>query len=307
MAQPLISPSTTPLHSSNPVSSFPIIAVAVIGICATAFLLVSYYIFVIKCCLNWQRIEILRRFSLSRRREQTLILRQQAEPRGLDPSTIQSIPLINYKKPINETTTTGGECAVCLTEFQTEEQLRKIPICSHLFHIDCIDIWLQNNSNCPLCRTSISNQNWLIPTNQAPSARDLALNTSIPISAGDENFVVIELGGNLDRCRPPELVSGEVAKSERKFKKVTSMGDECINMREKDEEFIVQPIRRSFSMDSSGDRQLYMAVQAAVREKSGGESGVEVEGCSSRVKRSFFSFGSGRGSRNAVLPIQFQP
>ncbi|KAA0065677.1 hypothetical protein IC582_010247 [Cucumis melo] len=306
MAQPLISPSTSPLHSSNPVSSFPIIAVAVIGICATAFLLVSYYIFVIKCCLNWQRIEILRRFSLSRRREDTLILRQQAEPRGLDPSIIQSIPLINYKKPIGETTT-GGECAVCLTEFQTEEQLRKIPICSHLFHIDCIDIWLQNNSNCPLCRTSISNQNWLIPTDQAPSRRDLALNTGIPISAGDENFVVIELGGNLDRRQPPGLVSGEVAKSERKFKKVTSMGDECINMREKDEEFIVQPIRRSFSMDSSGDRQLYMAVQAAVREKSGGENGVEVEGCSSRVKRSFFSFGSGRGSRNAVLPIQFQP
>ncbi|XP_038875603.1 RING-H2 finger protein ATL16-like [Benincasa hispida] len=306
MAQTLISPSTSPLHSSNPVSSFPIIAVAVIGICATAFLLVTYYVFVIKCCLNWQRIEILRRFSLSRRREETLILRQPAEPRGLDPSTIQSIPLISYKKPINETTS-GGECAVCLTEFQTEEQLRKIPICSHLFHIDCIDIWLQNNSNCPLCRTSISAQNWLIPTDQAPSPQDLGLNTGSHISVADENFVVIELGRNLDRRRHPALGSSEAAESGRKFKKVTSMGDECIDMREKDEEFIVQPIRRSFSMDSSGDRQLYMAVQAAVREKGDGENGVEVEGCSSRVRRSFFSFGSGRGSRNAVLPIQFQP
>lgn len=306
MAQALISPSTSPLHSSNSVSSFPIIAVAVIGICATAFLLVSYYIFVIKCCLNWQRIEILRRFSLSRRREETLILRQPAEPRGLDPSTIQSIPLINYKKPTYETTS-GGECAVCLTEFQTEEQLRKIPICSHLFHIDCIDIWLQNNSNCPLCRTSISAPNWLIPTDQAPPPRDSALNTGSPISAADENFVVIELGRNLDCRGPPALGSGDAAASKRKFKKVTSMGDECIDIREKDEEFIVQPIRRSFSMDSSGDRQLYMAVQAAVRQKSGGENGVEVEGCSSRVRRSFFSFGSGRGSRNAVLPIQFQP
>lgn len=297
MEKPLISPSATPLHSSTAVSSFPIIAVAVIGICATAFLLVGYYIFVIKCCLNWQRIEILRRFSLSRRREETLILRQPVEPRGLDPSTIQSIPLINYKKPIKETTS-GGECAVCLTEFQPEEQLRKIPICSHLFHIDCIDIWLQNNPNCPLCRTSISAQNWLIPVDQSPSPRDLPLNSgsSVAATTADENFVVIELGRNPDRRRPPP------------FGKVTSMGDECIDMREKDKEFLVQPIRRSFSMDSSGDRQLYMAVQAAVRQSGGGgESRVEAEGCSNRVRRSFFSFGSGRGSRNGVLPIQLQP
>lgn len=83
------------------------------------------------------------------------------------------------------------------------------------------------------------------------------------------------------------------------------MGDECIDMRKKDEEFLMQPIRRSFSMDSSSNRKMFVVVQAAVRQNCGGEN--EIEGCSNRIRRSFFSFGKGKGSRNAILPIQIQP
>ncbi|KZV48197.1 hypothetical protein F511_10783 [Dorcoceras hygrometricum] len=83
------------------------------------------------------------------------------------------------------------------------------------------------------------------------------------------------------------------------------MGDECIESRQKDEQFAVfQPFRRSFSMDSANDRQLYLAVQHIINQKkeaTSSDTTTATDGC--RIKRSFFSFGHGRGSRSAVQPI----
>ncbi|XVF62873.1 hypothetical protein PTKIN_Ptkin09bG0043500 [Pterospermum kingtungense] len=338
-----LSPITSPgnsilrphLHSSD--TSFPIIAIAVIGILATAFLLVSYYIFVIKCCLNWHRIDLLRRLSLSRRRpEDPLMAYSPAmEHRGLDESVIRSIPIFQFKKG-GKTRGYGEtslcECAVCLNEFQDEEKLRKIPNCSHVFHIDCIDVWLQNNANCPLCRTSISSTS-RFPVDQiiAPSSTPQDPNPDMGnIVSGDEDFVVIELGnhsstdhvllGAQERLNsgelsmrsispsPRKLEQRIVQKKARKFHKGTSMGDECIDIRNKDEQFAIQPIRRSISMDSSADRHLYLAVQEAIRQNRQVNEVSPIEGCSSsRVRRSFFSFGHGKGSKSAVLPVYLEP
>ena len=349
-SQQALSPLTSPgssifhphLHSSG--TSFPIIAIAIIGIMATAFLLVSYYIFVIKCCLNWHRIDLLRRFSPSRRREDPLAVYSPgaAEPRGLDEAVIRLIPVIQYKTQQQGNRDTGErsscECAVCLNEFQEGEKLRIIPNCSHVFHIDCIDVWLLNNANCPLCRTSISltsrfqidqllNRRPSSPQDQTPQMENLI--------GGDEDFVVIELGGSdhdrgqilqgrgnaldlpLPTCpispSPRKLEQRSVHKKARKLHKVTSMGDECIDIRAKDEQFSVQPIRRSFSMDSSGDRQFYLAVQEALKQQNrqGNEVSSSIEGCSGgsgRAKRSFFSFGHGSSrSRSSVLPVYLDP
>lgn len=44
-------------------------------------------------------------------------------------------------------------CLVCLEEYQAEEEVRQLKKCSHLFHRDCIDVWLTTGRNsCPLCR-----------------------------------------------------------------------------------------------------------------------------------------------------------
>ncbi|KDP40315.1 hypothetical protein JCGZ_02313 [Jatropha curcas] len=357
---PITSPSTdsifgprNSLHSSD--TSFPIIAVAIIGILATAFLLVSYYIFVIKCCLNWHRIDLLRRFSLSRNRnnEDPLMGYPPAvENRGLDESIIRSIPIFKFKKESHYKNPVS-ECAVCLNEFQEDEKLRIIPNCSHVFHIDCIDIWLQNNANCPLCRNSISSNpatNSRFPFDHviAPSSSPQDPNPySGSLIGGDEDYVVIELGSNNHNSTDQTLLaaqeklmnSGELSvrsistpsprrkleqrggggstaqKKSRKFNKVTSMGDECIDIRGKDDQFAIQPIRRSFSMDSSADRQLYLAIQEISQKQSWqlvGEVSPNDQGCSSNVngrpRRNFFSFGHGRGgSRSAVLPVYLEP
>ncbi|XP_019230094.1 PREDICTED: RING-H2 finger protein ATL16-like [Nicotiana attenuata] len=301
-----ISPMKNPpinLHSSSH-SSFPIIAIAIIGIFAIIFLLVIYYVFVIKCCLNWQRIDLLRPFSFSRRRnieDPLMVYSQAVENRGLNESVIRSIPVFQYKKREEKKddllveNTTSCECVVCLNEFQENEMLRVIPNCAHVFHIDCIDIWLQNNANCPLCRISISSSK-----NTTNSPLDQI------ITHQDQDYVVIEIG-NLPISPSTRKIEPNVPKTKvKKLNHVSSMGDECMDInRKKDEQFTIQPIRRSFSMDSASDRQLYVAVQEIMQQQRQVTNVSPSEGSSSRIKR-FFSFGNGRGSRNAVLPVHLE-
>ncbi|PON64098.1 43kDa postsynaptic protein [Trema orientale] len=42
-------------------------------------------------------------------------------------------------------------CVVCLEELKGRSQLTRMP-CSHLFHGECIEKWLQNHHSCPICR-----------------------------------------------------------------------------------------------------------------------------------------------------------
>ncbi|XXG84904.1 hypothetical protein AAC387_Pa11g0110 [Persea americana] len=322
--------------SSSADSSFPILAIAVLGILATAFLLLFYYVFVIKCCFNRQRPTFVWRFSgsLSRRREEQLIIYAPTiENRGLDESVIRAIPIIQFKKIVagrEGDEKSISECAVCLNEFQEEERLRLLPNCSHAFHIDCIDTWLQSNANCPLCRSSVSNA--------SPFSRGLIMAQNPyqdppQFTINQNGDVVIELSGDgtadqasrsqdvgssmeipvqsvatQHNTSPKKLEQRALPKKPRRFNHfhhLSSMGDECIDVRGKDDQFSIQPIRRSFSMDSSADRQLYLSVQEILQQNSNLHEFSTAEE-SSRVRRSFFSFGHGRRSRNAVLPIQFE-
>lgn len=72
---------------------------------------------------------------------------------GLDQAFIDALPVFLYKelKGLNE----PFDCPVCLCEFSEKDQLRLLPMCSHAFHIDCIDTWLLSNSTCPLCRGTL--------------------------------------------------------------------------------------------------------------------------------------------------------
>ncbi|RKP05859.1 hypothetical protein THASP1DRAFT_32308 [Thamnocephalis sphaerospora] len=43
------------------------------------------------------------------------------------------------------------ECTICLTAYVTGERMRTLP-CTHGFHVECVDRWLEHNGNCPICR-----------------------------------------------------------------------------------------------------------------------------------------------------------
>lgn len=44
------------------------------------------------------------------------------------------------------------ECAICLGEFEEKEAVKMIPKCHHVFHLQCIDTWLEMHVTCPVCR-----------------------------------------------------------------------------------------------------------------------------------------------------------
>lgn len=312
-------------------SAFPILAIAVLCIMATAFLLVSYYIFVTKCCSNWHQDHLRRWFSV-------LQARQNEDPfiafsptmwnHGLDESVIREIPTFQFKREGDQGR--GVCCVVCLNEFQEQDMLRVLPKCSHAFHLDCIDIWLQSNANCPLCRSSISGTSrYRIDHIVAPSSspQDSQLLSS-SLTGSDEDFVVIELGGEdgitlpqrqqernnsledpvlqqQPRSHSPRKLEKKPGNLKaRKFHRVSIMGDECIDIRKKDDQFCIQPIRRSFSMDSAADQQLYLTVQAIIQQNRNQSEDSTSEDCDSRGRRSFFPFRNCRGSRNAILPTE---
>ena len=71
-------------------------------------------------------------------------------PRG---ASLESIEQQVGRQLFRETGLAAGfACSICLGEVQGEEATRKLP-CGHVFHVDCIDPWLLQCNNCPLCRS----------------------------------------------------------------------------------------------------------------------------------------------------------
>ncbi|OWM71560.1 hypothetical protein CDL15_Pgr005747 [Punica granatum] len=72
---------------------------------------------------------------------------------GLDQAFIDALPVFQYREIVG--IKEPFDCAVCLCEFSGKDKLRLLPMCSHAFHINCIDTWLLSNSTCPLCRGTL--------------------------------------------------------------------------------------------------------------------------------------------------------
>ncbi|CAI9114516.1 OLC1v1015257C1 [Oldenlandia corymbosa var. corymbosa] len=81
--------------------------------------------------------------------------------RGLDPSVLKTIPIVVFSNENQKELKVGGglECAVCLCEVSEGEKMRFLPKCKHGFHVECIDMWFQSHSTCPLCRNPVSSSN----------------------------------------------------------------------------------------------------------------------------------------------------
>ncbi|KFK37262.1 hypothetical protein AALP_AA4G234700 [Arabis alpina] len=46
-------------------------------------------------------------------------------------------------------------CSICLLNATEGEIMRRLTVCGHCFHGDCIDPWIEKKSTCPLCRGQI--------------------------------------------------------------------------------------------------------------------------------------------------------
>lgn len=71
-------------------------------------------------------------------------------PRGV--KCLEHLPLLTYQG--QELPTAQNTCAVCMMEFEKDEELRGLH-CTHHFHRECIDKWLSVGTTCPVCKSEV--------------------------------------------------------------------------------------------------------------------------------------------------------
>lgn len=92
-----------------------------------------------------------------------LLLQEQRQPKpGLDAAAIALIPSFPYRRragadgstsvPADAAGAGAAECAVCLGVLDEGQMVRQLSGCKHVFHQECIDVWLATRASCPVCR-----------------------------------------------------------------------------------------------------------------------------------------------------------
>lgn len=132
------------MPSQDVATSFQASLAVVIGVLSIMFLLTFILVVYAKFCHN---------SSFSNPNRQQLV-RSNSRFSGIDKKVIESLPFFKFSSLKGDRE--GLECAVCLSRFEEIEVLRLLPKCKHAFHINCVDLWLEKHSSCPLCRQRIN-------------------------------------------------------------------------------------------------------------------------------------------------------
>ena len=78
-----------------------------------------------------------------------------------------------------------GVCVICLETIQEEESIHKTLKCTHIFHEECIDNWLQHKKECPICRVSVPGEE------QSPNEIDTLPDTTSQFQSSIRAFLAI--------------------------------------------------------------------------------------------------------------------
>ena len=80
------------------------------------------------------------------------LLEQLRNPnRGVRREDLSKIKKKQFVKSQNVVPGEEEKCPICITEFEDKETVKNLP-CNHIFHENCIDTWLVQNSHCPICK-----------------------------------------------------------------------------------------------------------------------------------------------------------
>jgi len=71
--------------------------------------------------------------------------------KGFSEKEKYNLPVVVYSKKWFKN---QDNCVICLNDFQEKEKVMKLG-CDHIFHVDCMKDWLENNKKCPLCKKDI--------------------------------------------------------------------------------------------------------------------------------------------------------
>ncbi|GLJ09581.1 hypothetical protein SUGI_0112320 [Cryptomeria japonica] len=161
--------------------AFPAFGIILLGI---SLVLLALLLLIV--CVTAKETCVKRRRQSFSRPNSSIELVVDDQDSRLEKTVVESFPVFVYQCKNEEEN--GLECAVCLSEFEEEEKGRILPACKHRFHVDCIDMWFDSHSTCPLCRTDaqVDTSNLICPVCRSGAQAD-------PPSTGEH--VVITLVG----------------------------------------------------------------------------------------------------------------
>jgi|JI9StandDraft_2_1071091.scaffolds.fasta_scaffold389127_1 E3 ubiquitin-protein ligase synoviolin len=73
----------------------------------------------------------------------------KAHVKHLNQTLLANLPKVQVTEQMKESI-----CALCLENYQSEEDVTKLK-CQHIYHLDCIKIWVVRSNCCPLCRKKV--------------------------------------------------------------------------------------------------------------------------------------------------------
>lgn len=165
---PYAPPYTTPTKSN----SMPLLYYGLIVIGTAALMLVIYNLIIIRWCSYTRPGSSPEGIAPSLRLPH--LGPGGASTRSSDNPNAHLISSFKYKKEGSSTRVMIGayneyECAVCLSVFEEDEELKQLPRCKHSFHAPCIDMWLYSHLDCPLCRSPVDPPPFLHRSVAAPA------------------------------------------------------------------------------------------------------------------------------------------
>ncbi|KAF0914003.1 hypothetical protein E2562_026384 [Oryza meyeriana var. granulata] len=87
---------------------------------------------------------------------------------GVDRAVVELLPVFRFGALRGQKA--GLECTVRLGWFEPTEAFRLLLKCRHGFHVECVDMWLDAHSTCPLCRSHVDPEDvLLLPEPPKPS------------------------------------------------------------------------------------------------------------------------------------------
>ncbi|KAF8700673.1 hypothetical protein HU200_034022 [Digitaria exilis] len=76
--------------------------------------------------------------------------------KGIEVEALRKLPTVAFSEEgAEEEGDERPECAICLAEFASGDEVRVLPPCGHAFHVACVDTWLLCTSTCPSCRSAL--------------------------------------------------------------------------------------------------------------------------------------------------------